>query len=75
MVSTLYEYTFTKMDWLVSQLRSIRCPMRRISINKESDNYIDTTEVNGRSYGSKRSYKTVLAILEEENGAAKVEKL
>ena len=45
------------------------------AINKDSENYIDTTEMNGRTYGSKRSYKTVLSILEEEHGAAAVDKL
>jgi len=45
------------------------------AINKDSENYIDTTEMHGRTYGSKRSYKTILAILEEEHGAAAVDKL
>ena len=45
------------------------------AINKDSENYVESTEVGGRTFGSKRSYKTILAILEEEAGPQKVQKL
>ena len=44
-------------------------------IFRRGTSIFDTTEMNGRTYGSKRSYKTILSILEEEHGAAAVDKL